>query len=100
MDDRTAVPAPVLAFPDPAIIFSGQTALDRLLGVATRATDGPRVGLERWGSDNATGIAHDHVGVIGTGTITIAPLSAATTSAPTAPRTRRSSSIRPPASRA
>jgi dienelactone hydrolase len=72
MDDRTIVPAPVLAFPDPSIIFSGQTALDQLLGHATRATDGTRIGLERWGYDNATGIAHDHVGVIGTGTITIA----------------------------
>jgi hypothetical protein len=72
MDDRTLVPAPTLAFPDPSIIFSGSDALDRLLGHATRATDGPRAGLERWGNDNPTGIAHDHVGVIGTGQITIA----------------------------
>ena len=72
MDDRTIVPAPKLAFADPAIIFSGTAALDRLLGQATRATDGPRTGLERWGEDNPTGIAHDHVGVIGTGQITVA----------------------------
>ena len=71
---RTAMdsqPAPVLAFANPDIIFSGTTALDGLCGHATRWTDGPRAGLERWGNDNATGMAHDHVGVIGTGTITI-----------------------------
>jgi len=72
MDDRSLVPAPTLAFADPSIVFAGNEALDRLLGTATRATDGPRAGLERWGSDNPTGIAHDHVGVIGTGQITIA----------------------------
>lgn len=72
MDDPSVVPPPVVAFPDPAIIFSGQAQLDALLGQATRATDGPRSGLERWGNDNPTGIAHDHVGVIGTGTITVA----------------------------
>ena len=66
------LPAPTLAFPDPAIVFSGTAALDRLLGHATRATDGPRAGLERWGNDNATGIAHDHVGVVGTGQMTVA----------------------------
>jgi hypothetical protein len=67
----TVAPA-TLAFGDPQIIFSGTTALDRLLGHATRATDGPRAGLERWGNDNPTGMAHDHVGVIGTGTMTVA----------------------------
>ncbi|MEO8704181.1 MAG: hypothetical protein ABI867_29280 [Kofleriaceae bacterium] len=66
-----ALPAPVLAFPDPTIVFSGTTRLDRILGQASRATDGPRTGLERWGNDNPTGMAHDHVGVIGSGTITI-----------------------------
>jgi hypothetical protein len=70
--DRAVVPAPVLAFDDPAIIFKGKQRLDALLGVATRATDGPRAGLERWGNDNPTGIAHDHVGVIATGTMTVA----------------------------
>ena len=65
-------PPPVLAFADPALIFRGTAALDRILGVAARATEGPRAGLERWGNDNPTGIAHDHVGVIATGTMTIA----------------------------
>lgn len=69
---RAQLPVPTLAFDDPAIIFSGTAQLDRLLGHATRATDGPRAGLERWGNDNPTGIAHDHVGVIGTGQMTIA----------------------------
>ena len=69
---RAQEPAPTLAFGDPAIIFSGTTALDRLLGQATRDTTGPRAGLEQWGSDNPTGMAHDHVGVIGTGQMTIA----------------------------
>jgi dienelactone hydrolase len=61
-----------LTFADPAIVFSGTAALDRVIGVSTRASDGPRAGLERWGNDNPTGIAHDHVGVIGTGQMTIA----------------------------
>jgi hypothetical protein len=69
-DAMAAEPPPTLAFADPAIIFTG-AALDSLLGVATRATDGPRAGLERWGNGNPTGMAHDHVGVIGTGTITV-----------------------------
>jgi len=64
-------PAPELAFATPALIFAGTPALDRILGRATRATDGPRAGLERWGNDNRTGIAHDHVGVIATGTISV-----------------------------
>ena len=71
-DAMAALPPPVLAFPDPELVFRGTAALDRILGQATRATEGPRSGLERWGNDNPTGIAHDHVGVIATGTITIA----------------------------
>ena len=67
---RAATP-PVLAFANPDIIFSGKQALDRVLGTATRETSGPRAGLERWGNDNPTGMAHDHVGVVGTGTMTI-----------------------------
>jgi pimeloyl-ACP methyl ester carboxylesterase len=65
-----AAPPPVLTFPDPAIIFKTKVQLDRVLGTATRATEGPRAGLERWGNDNATGIAHDHVGVLGSGLVT------------------------------
>jgi hypothetical protein len=67
-----ALAPPALAFPDPDIVFAGSTALDRVLGQATRAPDGPRAGLERWGNDNPTGLAHDHVGVLGTGEMTIA----------------------------
>jgi hypothetical protein len=63
--------APVLAFDRPGLIFAGPQALDAMMGTATRATSGPRAGLERWGNDNATGIAHDHVGVVGSGTITV-----------------------------
>jgi dienelactone hydrolase len=69
-DAMSTQPPPALGFDDPAIIFRG-AALDALLGVATRATDGPRAGLERWGNGNPTGMAHDHVGVVGTGTITV-----------------------------
>jgi hypothetical protein len=64
------LPPSDLAFPDPSIVFNTPAALARVLGTATRATDGPRSGLERWGNDNPTGIAHDHVGVIGSGVMT------------------------------
>ena len=63
-------PAPTLAF-DPALVFRTQPALDAVFGTAERATTGPRAGLERWGNDNPTGMAHDHVGVLATGTTTI-----------------------------
>ena len=66
-----ALPPPELTFPDQAVIFRG-AQLDSILGVATRATEGPRAGLERWGNDNPTGIAHDHVGTIASGEITVA----------------------------
>ena len=66
------LPAPTLTFANPALIHRGTPAIDRILGQATRATDGPRAGLERWGNDNPTGIAHDHVGVIASGELTIA----------------------------
>jgi hypothetical protein len=62
-------PAPTLTF-DQALVFRTKPALDALLGTATRATSGPRAGLERWGNDNPTGMAHDHVGVVATGTMT------------------------------
>ena len=68
----TTLPPPTLAFDDPAIVFAGTTALDRVLGQAARFTDGPRAGTEHWGNGNPTGMAHDHVGIIGTGTMTIA----------------------------
>lgn len=66
------IPAPELAFPAPEQIFAGADALDSLLGVATRFDDGPRAGQERWGMSNPTGIAHDSVGVIATGTMAAA----------------------------
>ena len=65
-------PAPTLAFDDSTIIFSGPVALARLMGTAPRFTDGPRAGTEHWGNGNATGLAHDHVGVVATGTMTVA----------------------------
>jgi hypothetical protein len=71
-DTMATLPPPTLAFPDPALIFRGTGQLDRILGIATRGEDGPRAGLERWGNDNPTGIAHEHVGVIATGELSIA----------------------------
>jgi hypothetical protein len=75
LDDPAAVPTPELSFPDDAIIFKGQAELDRLLGQAKRFDDGPRAGSEHWGLSsgaNPTGVAHDHVGVIATGMMTVA----------------------------
>ena len=66
------LPVPTLAFADSAIIFDTPAKLTQLLGTATRDTAGPRAGLERWGIDNPTGMAHDHIGVVATGTIEIA----------------------------
>jgi pimeloyl-ACP methyl ester carboxylesterase len=67
-----AVEAPTLSFDDADLIFDTPGRLNSLLGQAARETAGPRAGLERWGTDNATGIAHDHIAVIATGTTTIA----------------------------
>ncbi len=75
LDDPAVVPPPELSFPDPALIFKGPADLDRLLGQAVRFSDGPRAGTEHWGlsaGKNPTGIAHDHVGVIATGAVTVA----------------------------
>ncbi len=75
LDDPAVVPPPELSFPDQAIIFKGRAALDRLLGKAQRFADGPRAGAERWGlsaGSNPTGVAHDHVGVVATGSMTVA----------------------------
>lgn len=70
--NTAAVPAPTLMFDDPALIFDSESELDALLGQAARETTGPRNGLERWGADNPTGIAHDHIAVVATGTTTVA----------------------------
>ncbi len=69
-DAFATAPAPTLAF-DPAVVFRTPARLDAVFGMAERATDGPRAGLERWGNDNPTGMAHDHVGVLATGTMTV-----------------------------
>src|SRR6185369_3710121 len=70
--NESAVAKPTLAFDDAALIFDTPAKLDSLLGHATRDTSGPRTGLEQWGTDNPTGIAHDHIAVVATGTTTIA----------------------------
>src|SRR6185436_12623743 len=69
-DAFAGAPAPTLTF-DASLVFRTQPMLDAVFGMAERATDGPRTGLERWGNDNPTGMAHDHVGVLATGTTTI-----------------------------
>ncbi|MCC6215306.1 MAG: hypothetical protein IT376_10580 [Polyangiaceae bacterium] len=61
------VPAPALAFTNPATVFDTPARLDALLGVAER----DETGRERWGWSNPTGIAHEHVGVLATGSITL-----------------------------
>ena len=66
------VPDATVDFDDPAIVFDTPAKLDALLGHATRDTAPPRAGLEQWGTDNPTGIAHDHVAVVATGTMQIA----------------------------
>jgi fermentation-respiration switch protein FrsA (DUF1100 family) len=70
--NTAAIAAPTLTFDNPAHIFDTPNKLDALLGVATKDTTGPRAGLEQWGSDNPTGIAHEHIAVIATGKTTIA----------------------------
>jgi pimeloyl-ACP methyl ester carboxylesterase len=67
-----AVPKPTLTFDDPALIFDTASKLTDLLGQAARHTTGARAGLEQWGTDNETGMAHDHIAVIATGTTTTA----------------------------
>jgi pimeloyl-ACP methyl ester carboxylesterase len=62
-------PPPTLVF-DPSLVFRTPREIDAVFGTAARAVDGPRAGLERWGNDNPTGMAHDHVGVLGTGKFT------------------------------
>jgi dienelactone hydrolase len=68
----SVVAAPQLGFTDTALIFDTTPELDALLGQARRHTSGPRTGQEIWGADNASGIAHDHIAVVATGTTTIA----------------------------
>lgn len=70
--NTAAVAPPILVFDDPALIFDSPSELTALFGTATRDTTGPRQDLEQWGSDNPTGIAHDHVQLVATGRTTIA----------------------------
>jgi dienelactone hydrolase len=72
LDDPRVVPAPVLTFAEPDLVFDSPEALEALLGVPTRFADGPRAGQERWGWSNPTGIAHESVGVVATGRVTLA----------------------------
>ncbi len=65
------MPTPALTFDDSSIIFDTPARLDALLGQATRETTGPRAGEERWGADNPTGMAHDHIGIVATGRMTV-----------------------------
>lgn len=66
-----SIEKPPLEFADASLIFDTPQELDALLGQATRATSGPRAGQERWGLDNPTGMAHDHIAVVATGTTTM-----------------------------
>jgi dienelactone hydrolase len=68
LDDPALVPPPTVAFADESLVFHGSARLDALFGVAQRGDDGEEI----WGWSNPTGIAHDHVGVIATGTMTTA----------------------------
>lgn len=72
ISNTAAVPKATIEFADTALVFDTQQELDALFGEATRATSGPRAGQERWGLDNPTGMAHDHIAVVATGTTTTA----------------------------
>lgn len=63
------MPSPVLAFPNPALVWVGSTALDAMLGTPTLVAGGTD---EILGWDNPTGVAHAHVAAMGSGTITSA----------------------------
>jgi dienelactone hydrolase len=65
-----AVEPPTLTFADSGLIFDTTGKLTSLLGQAARETAGPRAGLEKWGGDNPTGLAHDHIAVVATGVTT------------------------------
>ena len=65
--DAAAVAPPVLEVPDAGLVFTGME-LDALFGVAERDAGGAEI----LGWSNPTGMAHDHVAAVVTGTITIA----------------------------
>lgn len=61
-----ALPAPTIAFADPALVFAGEERLTALLGTAPRDDQGrARLG---WGQPE--GMAHDGVAAVGTGVLT------------------------------
>jgi pimeloyl-ACP methyl ester carboxylesterase len=72
LNDADAVPLPTLAFPEAELIFDSPERLDALLGAPERFAEGPRAGQERWGWSNSTGLAHESVGVVASGTMTLA----------------------------
>ena len=62
----TALPAPTVTFPNPAVIFAGDERLTALLGTPLRDEQGrARLG---WGQPE--GMAHDGVAAVGTGVLT------------------------------
>lgn len=61
------LPPPVLSFVDSSLVFDDPADLLAVLGEPERDGDGQ----ERWGWSNPTGIAHDHVAVLATGTMTL-----------------------------
>jgi pimeloyl-ACP methyl ester carboxylesterase len=65
----TRAPLPALAFDDDGLIFTGP-ATDAVFGVAAREESGEHQGSERWGWANPSGIAHESVHAIATGTMT------------------------------
>jgi pimeloyl-ACP methyl ester carboxylesterase len=69
LDDIALTPRPLIGFSDSELIFTGTEELDSLLGTAGREEEGARLGQERWGHGLPTGLAHDHVGVVATGTL-------------------------------
>jgi Platelet-activating factor acetylhydrolase, isoform II len=64
-----SLPAPRIAFPEPAFIYASGAPLDRLMGTAPRHADGARAGDEQLGWGLQTGLAHDHIGVVATGVL-------------------------------
>lgn len=62
LDER---PPPTVSFDDVDVIFTGPTRLRELLGTPARDNDGEA----RLGWSFGTGMAHDHVAAVGTGTL-------------------------------
>jgi hypothetical protein len=81
LDDLSQTPGPLIRFSDSELIFTGREELDALLGIAPREEEGVRVGQERWGHGLGTGLAHDHVGVVATGTLELPRFRRASTGA-------------------